>query len=997
MLPAYRGGNIRPRIYTRFAVVSLRTPTRRTTLFTLANALLWPALATALDYGLDLQDKPGASVAYVLAVALSTYLGGVASGVVAALLSFLALSFFFVGAPRAFELQSENVSGLALFLFAAAGIGYLLVRERQAKDRADALLEESGRLLARFTASEERLASVIESSLDGIVVIDETGAIQIFNPASEQLFGYRADEVTGRNVSMLMPEPFAGEHAGYLERYLRTGEPHAIGIRRELEGLRKDGTTFPFDLSLNEARVDGRRLFTGVLHDLTDRRRYDAERDRRLEQERFLAQAGVSLAKSLDYEETLGEIARLAVPMLSDWCTIDLLDDGRIENVADAHADPGLVHARSLHELFPPDPESSTGVPNVLRTGRSELYAEIDADMLDAVPDEELRSIVRDLELRSAMIVPLAARGRVLGVISFFLAESGRRYGDQDLRFAEELARHAALAIDNGRLHRAEQDARAALQVVAERLDRLHRVAAALAKAVTVPDALNVILGEGIAASGAVAGLVGLVSEDGETIEVAASRGYPDRTIRAWRSFPLSRRLPLSDAVRTGRAFFCESQAERDAHWPTFAGVGASHAFVALPLAVRGTVQGAVALTFADDRAFSREERELLLTIASQCAQAFERARLYEQEHAIAVAVQRSLLPREVAVSDEVAVAVRYLPASPGLEIGGDWYDVMRLGPRELMIAIGDVVGHGLQAAATMGQLRNATRAYALESSSTSEIVSRLNAFVSRFQDGEFSTLFVGRIDLERRVLEYTNAGHPPPLLRRPDGETVWLDEARAFPIGVEEGSPCPSATVELEPGTLLFMYTDGLVERRTRSLEEGLAALQTVIEESADDPETLVEEVIDGVVDDAAEHADDIAMLTFRFLPEPGLQLRLERDPEQAGELRARLQDWLEQMGATPDENFDVTLACSEAFANAIEHPLGAADSSIDVEGAVSNGELTITVRDYGGWREHRLREEGGLGLPLMNSLMSAVDVKRRPEGTTVVLRRRLGSALAA
>jgi serine phosphatase RsbU (regulator of sigma subunit)/anti-sigma regulatory factor (Ser/Thr protein kinase) len=840
-------------------------------LFALVNALLWPALATALDYGLGLEDRPGASAAYVLAVALSTYFGGVAFGVVSALLSFLALSYFFVGRPHAFELQAESVSGLLLFLLAALGVGYLLVRERRAKERADGLLE--------------------------------------------------------------------------------------------------------------------------------DRRARDVERDRRLFQERFLAQASMSLARSLDYEETLGEIARLAVPRLADWCTIDLLEeDGRIVNVAVAHADPERVaQARSLQELFPPDPESPTGVPNVLRAGTSELYPEIGDDMIDAVADEELRSIVRGLELRSAMIVPLAARGRVLGAISFFLAASGRRYDEQDLSFAEELGRHAAIAIDNGRLRRAQQDARAALQVVAERLDRLHRVAAALAKAVTVPDTLNVILGEGMAASGAVAGVVGLVTEDGETIEIAASRGYPDHAIRAWKSFPVNRRLPLSDVVRTGRAFFCESRGERDGYWPAFAGTVPSHAFVVLPLAVRGAVRGAVALNFEEERAFPLEERELLLTIASQCAQAFERARLYEHEHAIAVAVQRSLLPRDVAVSDEVAVAVRYLPASPGLEIGGDWYDVMRLGPRELMIAIGDVVGHGLHAAATMGQLRNATRAYALESSSPAEIVSRLNAFVSSFPDGEFSTLFVGRVDLEQRVLEYTNAGHPPALLRRPDGETVWLEDARAFPIGVEAGATCPSATVELEPGTLLFLYTDGLVERRTRSLQEGLATLRSVIEKSADDPEELVEEVIEGVVDDGAEHSDDIAMVTFRFLPEPGLQLRLERDPEQAAELRARLQEWLVQAGATRDEIFDVTLACSEAFANAVEHPLGADGSPVEVDGHFSNGDVTITVRDHGGWREHRRREEGGLGLPLMRSLMSSVDVKRRPEGTAVVLRRRLQAALAA
>jgi anti-sigma regulatory factor (Ser/Thr protein kinase) len=302
-----------------------------------------------------------------------------------------------------------------------------------------------------------------------------------------------------------------------------------------------------------------------------------------------------------------------------------------------------------------------------------------------------------------------------------------------------------------------------------------------------------------------------------------------------------------------------------------------------------------------------------------------------------------------------------------------------------------------LKAAATMGQLRNATRAYGLEHSSPAEIVEHLNVFVGRFPDGEFSTLFVGRVDLERHVLEYTNAGHPPPLLRRPDGETVWLEEARTFPLGVEVGVRCPSATVELEADTVLFLYTDGLVERRTRSLQEGLAALRTVIENSEDEPENVVEEVIAAVIDDGTAHSDDIAMVTFRFLPEPGLQLRLGRDPESAGELRARLHDWLQQVGATSEEVFDVTLACSEAFANAIEHPMNANGSGVDVEAMLSGSELTVTVRDYGLWREHRLREEGGLGLPLMRSLMGSVDVKRRPDGTTVVLRRRLRQAVAA
>ncbi len=137
--------------------------------------------------------------------------------------------------------------------------------------------------------------------------------------------------------------------------------------------------------------------------------------------------------------------------------------------------------------------------------------------------------------------------------------------------------------------------------------------------------------------------------------------------------------------------------------------------------------------------------------------------------------------------------------------------------------------------------------------------------------------------------------------------------------------------------------------------------------------------------------------MVAFRYMSEPDFSLSLDGDPELAGELRSRLVNWLEAAGASPAEIFDVTLASTEAFANAIEHPVDAADPTVEVQCSYANGDVTVTVRDHGGWREHRRREEGGLGLPLMRSLMSSVDVNRRPDGTTVVLRRRLESAIAA
>lgn len=169
----------------------------------------------------------------------------------------------------------------------------------------------------------------------------------------------------------------------------------------------------------------------------------------------FLAGASEALAASLDYEATLRTVADLAVPRLADWCTIDLLEDGRLRRVAVSHVDPAKVnYAWELWERFPPDLNAPTGAPAVLRTGVSELVEAVDDELLDALGlDEEIRRLVRELQLNSGLTVALQARGRTLGVLSLVYAESGRHFRQDDIRFAEDLARRAAMAIDNAELH----------------------------------------------------------------------------------------------------------------------------------------------------------------------------------------------------------------------------------------------------------------------------------------------------------------------------------------------------------------------------------------------------------------------------------------------------------------------------------------------------------------------------------------------------------------
>ena len=190
-----------------------------------------------------------------------------------------------------------------------------------------------------------------------------------------------------------------------------------------------------------------------VVHDTTERKHAD-------DVLRFLAESGATLASSLDYRTTLANVARLAVPTLADWCAVDVMEeDGTVERLAVEHSDPEKVAlAYELQERYPSDPETTRGVRKVLKTGEPDMMAEIPEELLDqAAVDVEHRTIMRELGLRSYMVVPMVARGRNHGAITLVSAESGRRYEETDLRLAEELARRAALAVDNAKLYEEAQ------------------------------------------------------------------------------------------------------------------------------------------------------------------------------------------------------------------------------------------------------------------------------------------------------------------------------------------------------------------------------------------------------------------------------------------------------------------------------------------------------------------------------------------------------------
>jgi PAS domain S-box-containing protein len=365
------------------------------------------------------------------------------------------------------------------------GVMAMFSRETLSEDILDALASvadtvaqgiERKRAEEAFRGSEERFRLLVEGVRDyAIFMLDPKGNVVSWNPGAERVLGYKAEEVIGRHFSLFfIPEERAlGKAEEEMSKAATEGR-----AEDERWHLRKDGTTL-WSMGVTTSLRDEQgnlRGFAKIMRDATERKLVEEERVRVLALEKrartesetaerrsaFLAEASEVLSSSLDYQTTLASLARLAVPYLADWCAVDIVeDDGSIKQLGVAHVDPTKVEmAKELSRRYPPDPNSPRGVPQVLRTGHSEMATEIpDSLLVEAARDSEHLRIARELGLKSYMVVPLIARGRTLGTITFITAESGYGYGEADLEFAEELARRAALAVDNARLYKEAQEA----------------------------------------------------------------------------------------------------------------------------------------------------------------------------------------------------------------------------------------------------------------------------------------------------------------------------------------------------------------------------------------------------------------------------------------------------------------------------------------------------------------------------------------------------------
>jgi signal transduction histidine kinase/DNA-binding response OmpR family regulator len=385
-------------------------------------------------------------------------------------------------------------------------------------------------------------------------------------------------------------------------------------------------------------------------------------------------------------------------------------------------------------------------------------------------------------------------------------------------------------------------------------------------------------------------------------------------------------------------------------------------------------------------------EPALLTQLARLIGLRLENARLYEAEHRIASTLQHSLLPASLPRVPGAVVAGRYLPGSSEAEVGGDWYDVILAPDEQLFLVIGDVVGKGVQAAAGMGQLRNALRAYILEGFDCGESLTRLNRLVDNLGRRQFATVVCARFDPRSRMLSFSSAGHPSPVLARAGDEGTFLyATALGPPIGALSDAVYPNHQMELESGSRLLLYTDGLVEDRRSGIDSGLAELTVDVAKPAEH----IEDLLDTLLAKAARQTrrDDIALLALQVTEPREFVLRLPSDATRLSVLRRRLEDFLTAYGVPEADIFDLTVAVSEAAANAIEHPIDPAEPVITIEASLDDGAVVVTVRDTGRWRPSTGAGFRGRGLALIGAL-SELSVERSDEGTSVTLRRPLGAA---
>ena len=382
-------------------------------------------------------------------------------------------------------------------------------------------------------------------------------------------------------------------------------------------------------------------------------------------------------------------------------------------------------------------------------------------------------------------------------------------------------------------------------------------------------------------------------------------------------------------------------------------------------------------------RRIDADDRLLVRALVGHLSLAMQHVQQFETAREASLTLQRAMLPTE---QPPAGFAVRYEPAVPPLEIGGDWYDVLEVRDGLIGIIVGDCVGRGLPAAAVMGQLRSSARALLLTGAEPGRLLDQLDSAAALIPGAYCATVFVGLLDTDSGTLQYSSAGHLPALLAWPESAPIALDGAGSVPLSVQRSQPRPQATQMLPPGSTLMLFTDGLVERKEHAIDAGIAKATKVLTTTLGSTAETIADAVLGELAPPSGYDDDVAIVVYRR-PAAPLQIEVTAQPDRLSDIRAQLAVWLQGVGASESLIADIVLAGNEACTNSAEHAYRGHDvGTMRLDAALRGGEIVLNIVDFGTWKppsgENPFR---GRGIPLMRAVSDRIQLYQTSSGTTV------------
>ncbi|MBY8842229.1 SpoIIE family protein phosphatase [Streptomyces sp. SP2-10] len=514
---------------------------------------------------------------------------------------------------------------------------------------------------------------------------------------------------------------------------------------------------------------------------------------------------------------------------------------------------------------------------------------------------------------------------------------------------------------------------------------------------------------------------------EGDRLTITGQHGHQPGDMNPFSHMPLATDYPAAEVVRTGRAVYLSSPQEYKDRYPVtwpLARVFGRSSWAFLPLTVAGRTMGTWMAAFTYPVAFTPDERAVLTTVARMLAQALSRAGAAESERELTEGLQRSMLPSLGPEIPGMRVAARYIPTGGGLQVGGDWYDMIPLPSGRFALVIGDVQGHDVRAAGLMGQLRIALRAYAAEGHRPDAVLTRASRFLhgvthatgdDPLTDLRFATCLYAEADPATGMLEIARAGHPDPVIRMADGTVMMRPTTGGLPLGIDPDPDYPTTRFTLEPGETLMLCTDGLIETGGHDMESGWRRLRAILEDHQGDPETLADALVQAVHGPSSHHTtgpladrreDDIALL---LLCRPGdgrdcgcggaaaavrrpvrrtLLSVAQDEPDRIAEARRHLRELLHDWNSAEQVDAAVLLV-SEMVTNVLVHTDADALLLAEVTGEEAGRRLRVEVFDTGDDLPHKRRPgelaSSGRGLMLIGLLADTWGVDPRGEGKSI------------